>query len=272
MQAVAPDGTVTCQNLTTNATTATTAGTITGKITGSQITGAITTATVPGSQLTGAITTATLPGSQLTGPLTYPDGSQTMAGATCGGEGDVAVVHSGKWVCRSALPHYVDNGDGTVTDNVTGLMWEKKLASSDASCLSGTQSSRNVRCVQNLYVWSATVPNPDGTLYSDFLAKINLNSSLAGNTACFANRCDWRIPTIVEVQGILLAPNPNCPSSPCIDATFGPTQASGYWSSSSSASSPNSAWYVSFADGTVDFITKSPVFVGFYARAVRGGR
>jgi len=40
---------------------------------------------------------------------------------------------------------YVDNGDGTVTDNTTGLMWEKKLVSSNAACTSATQASRDAR-------------------------------------------------------------------------------------------------------------------------------
>ena len=64
---------------------------------------------------------------------------KAASGFNCLVDGDVAVVQGGQWVCRSALPHYVDNGDGTVTDNETGLMWEQKLASSDAACTSATQ-------------------------------------------------------------------------------------------------------------------------------------
>ncbi len=64
---------------------------------------------------------------------------------------DVAVLYNGAFVCKSTVPHYVDNGDGTVTDNQTGLMWEQKLASADSRCTSGTQASNDVRCVQNTY-------------------------------------------------------------------------------------------------------------------------
>jgi hypothetical protein len=35
-------------------------------------------------------------------------------------------LYNGAFVCKTAVPHFVDNGDGTVTDNVTGLMWEQK--------------------------------------------------------------------------------------------------------------------------------------------------
>ena len=34
-----------------------------------------------------------------------------------------------QWVCADFVqpqPRFVDNGDGTITDNQTGLMWEKK--------------------------------------------------------------------------------------------------------------------------------------------------
>ena len=90
-----------------------------------------------------------------------------------------------------------------------------------------------------------------------------------GPGTCFANHCDWRIPTVVELKSILLGPYP-CGTSPCIDPTFGPTQASSYWSSSSLAA-PGYAWYVYFNDGNVgssDFFKD----LALYARAVRGGR
>jgi len=45
---------------------------------------------------------------------------------------------------------------------------------------------------------------------------VHLTWSAARNPAagvCFAGHCDWRLPTIVELQTILLAPNP-CGSFP----------------------------------------------------------
>src|SRR6059058_1782366 len=55
---------------------------------------------------------------------------------------------------------FVDNGDGTVTDNQTGLQWEQKVAVS--SCL---------HCVNDTYIWSSSGTAPDGTAFTSFLAK-----------------------------------------------------------------------------------------------------
>src|SRR5437870_3351025 len=44
---------------------------------------------------------------------------------------------------------FVDNGDGTVTDNQTGLQWEQKVAGS--SCL---------HCVNDTYIWSSSGSAP----------------------------------------------------------------------------------------------------------------
>ena len=42
---------------------------------------------------------------------------------------------------------FVDNGDGTVTDHQTGLMWEKKLAANNArgECANETQAFRSIQ-------------------------------------------------------------------------------------------------------------------------------
>jgi hypothetical protein len=73
----------------------------------------------------------------------------------------------------------------------------------------------------------------------------------AGGTTisgCFAGHCDWRLPTSAELQTILLAPFP-CGTNPCIDPIFGPTQSFDYWSATTFAGNPLSAWNVTFSDG-----------------------
>jgi hypothetical protein len=133
--------------------------------------------------------------------------------------------------------------------------------------------------VNNSYSWSSSGTAADGTLFTTFLATLNggdYTSPSAGQdvsngpTVCFANHCDWRIPTIAELKTIIETSAPGCHSgSACIDPAFGPTQASYYWSSSSWAVDPNDAWFVFFSYGNVSHYLKT---TGNYARAVRSGR
>lgn len=216
------------------------------------------------------------------GPPGPPGPSGThLASLNCTEEGDKAVFTGLTWVCESDLPRFVDNGDGTISDNETGLMWERKLAANGTeggNCADADQSNRDVRCVQNIYTWTGDLSGfgtaADGTLYTDFLAGMNPDLSIASTDdtsqslrSCLAGHCDWRVPNIVELQTIQLAP---CESSPCIDTAFGPTK-TGYWSSSDSVSGPtNGAWDVSFyREGTIFLSNKANVA---HARAVRGGR
>lgn len=163
---------------------------------------------------------------------------------------------------QTCLSRYVDNGDGTVTDNQTGLMWEKKSVSGD------------VHDINKSWTWSTGAPwNPDGTLYSDFLAtlnaELNVNSDPINKSSCFANHCDWRIPKVVELQSIFAASYP-CGISPCIDPTFGPTQTLGTWSSTAASGLPGSAWLVVFYSG--GYLYTDHETTGAFARAVRSGR
>jgi len=146
---------------------------------------------------------------------------------------------------------FEDNTDGTVTDWLTGLQWEKKT--DDAT----------IRDKDNSYTWSATPPSTaaDGTAFTTFLPALN-------SGGCFVGQCDWRLPTISELQTILLAPYP-CATSPCIDqAVFGPTVADFYWSATTYAYYPLNAWGVGFGNGGV---FTNPKFNGIYVRAVRSG-
>jgi len=157
---------------------------------------------------------------------------------------------------------FVDNGDGTITDNQIGLMWEKKTGTI------GTANLSDVHDVNNTYTWT--------TGFTSFLATLNNGASTDGGattpiTGCFANYCDWRLPSIVELQGIVDSSATGCGSgsgSACIDPIFGSTQSGIYWSATTFAGNPVSAWDVDFSNGTVDGDNKAG---GGYVRAVRSG-
>ena len=90
-------------------------------------------------------------------------------------------------------------------------------------------------------------------------------------TGCFAGHCDWRLPSIVELQGIVDATQGVCAggSGACIDPAFGPTTATLYWSATSDSGTPDSAWIgVFYEGGPVSAGTKGSLFS---VRAVRGG-
>jgi len=180
----------------------------------------------------------------------------------------LVTASNGTQTCQS---RYVDHGDYTVTDNQTGLMWEKKYdPSALIICQIGDSSCPPVppdpiHNINNTYFWSASGTAPDGTLFTRFLAALNLDQSSNTRTTCFANHCDWRVSNIVELQTIVAF----CSGPACIDPVFGPTQPAGYWSSSSLAGDPLSAWYVLFSVGAATNGVKPGEA---YARAVRGGR
>jgi len=199
----------------------------------------------------------------------------TACGDGGGGGGGTPAAGGGAAVACPANPptRFTDMGDRTVCDSQTGLMWEKKTGTPGAVVVCGALCP-DPHDVNNTYTWSAATPftEPTGTLYSDFLERLNdLKTPNDGTaTLCFAGHCDWRVPTIGELRSILEAPRPNCTAFPCIAPGFpGPTQASSYWSSSSLASDPVLAWFVVFDIGDVVNASKS---FGQYARAVRGGR
>lgn len=164
---------------------------------------------------------------------------------------------------------YVDNGDGTITDTKTGLMWEKK--SDDGS----------IHDKDNTYTWSGSSYGStnvfDGTVATTFLAALNSSGGFAGHT-------DWRLPNRKELDSLTnldiaypapstYAPfNTNCgvnsTGNPgCTVTTCSCTVCGGYWTSSTYAEFPHYAWYADFCGFTsVHVKNYSP-----YVRAVRGG-
>jgi hypothetical protein len=156
-------------------------------------------------------------------------------------------------------PRFRDNGDGTVTDRLTELQWEKKTN------LDGTPNFADPHDADNKYTWSADaggLNGANGTAFMDFLRTLNSGT-------CFVGQCDWRLPTRVELLSIVSPAFPRCSKSPpCIDPVFGPT-AKFYWSATTDAPNTDSAWIGSFSKGFV--APDGYKGIDLYVRAVRGG-
>lgn len=162
---------------------------------------------------------------------------------------------------------FVDNGDGTITDTKTALMWEKKTGTLQAFVFCTDVPCPDPTEVENLYLW-------DG-VNNDFLERVN--GKVCETTVCdpLAGHTDWRLPTIQELQKIVDPSRPGCDGSDlltaCINPIFGPTAPVWYWTSSrDDIGVGTNLWAVSFfTDGqTVPQTEDTPA----YARAVRNTR
>src|SRR5437773_42892 len=66
---------------------------------------------------------------------------------------------------------FVDNGDGTVTDNETGLIWEKKTGTVGTAVNCATTTCSDPHDLNNTYTWSSSGTAADGRAFTDFLSR-----------------------------------------------------------------------------------------------------
>jgi hypothetical protein len=180
----------------------------------------------------------------------------TISGSTLSGTGPAGTTISGTIDCSNA------EASGSIS--TSGLV----IGSWSAS----TRYCADPHDANNAYTWSATGVAPDGPAFGGFLAQLNNCASTNGSaiTGGFAAHCDWRLPSIVELTGIV--DQLSCDSGACIDQTaFGPTASDGYWSATTDAPLPSQAWYVDF--GHFGEANEDGVKSGdpFFVRGVRSG-
>jgi len=133
-------------------------------------------------------------------------------------------------------PRFIDNGDGTVTDHLTGLIWLK-----NANCF-------------GLKSWNDALD-----------ASNNLGDGACG-LSDGSSPGDWRLPNVRELQSLVDYGryNPALPSG----HPFTNVQSSYYWSSSTHALITYYAWSVHMSNGRVHHSSKGSYS---YVWPVRGG-
>lgn len=165
---------------------------------------------------------------------TYTRNSNTVWGVWIRSSGtssgqNTGVTRTARCIAGSAqnpLIQFVDNGDGTVKEKHSGLVWQK--------CSVGQTNNASCSGVASTVQWTTAL-----TTCSSL--------SLAGKT--------WRLPSIKELTTIV---NSTVASGAAIDTTVFPsTVANGYWSSTTRAADSVAGWIANFTDGSVLFETKT---------------
>ena len=188
------------------------------------------------STLLVAILTIFLPTISLAETVTTQKTDQTSLDCSFVKQNDI----KGKDIDNMPGIRYIDNGDGTVTDNNNSLMWLK-----DAGCF-------------GLMTWDKS---------SEMITSFN-NSS--GNFDCEdykAQYTDWRLPDIKEFEALLNIDEPKV-FEWLNDNAFCNVQPQWYWSSTPCGCSAGSAWYVSLWKGKV-YTSISPYNFDLYVWPVR---
>jgi hypothetical protein len=201
---------------------------------------------------------------------------------------------------RTPTPRFIDNGNGTITDRQTGLMWEKKDRSGNLLHDQGNSWQWAGRCSISNALCQTTDFN-SGPCTTQTGGALGCAKCGAGEGSCifnvavpmwslpptlnsgnFAGHNDWRIPTDAELQTLLDTNAPGCtepPALPCVPAAFNNNCTPGcaltscsctaineYWSATTFIGDPQGARYVDFGLGFANFYGKDS---GFRLRAVR---
>jgi hypothetical protein len=140
---------------------------------------------------------------------------------------------------RGAGMRYALNGDGTVTDLNTAMMWSLKT---DDSGLHDKDDS---------FLWSDAAAESAW----DWLEDVN--------TDALGGYSDWRLPNVRELESL----TDIGAAGPMIPSDFANTISGPYWTSTTSATATSDAWSVDFSTGAVTPTGKDQAG---YVRAIRG--
>jgi hypothetical protein len=145
----------------------------------------------------------------------------------------------------SPTPRFTDNNNGTVTDNLTGLIWMKNASNDNGASGFGPQTWAQALSA------AATLANGSHDL---------TDGSKAG---------DWRLPNLREL--LSLVDYGQIPYALPAGHPFVGVQGSWYWSSTTYNGGTNtgSAWYIYFNTGDLSYGDKTNVT---YVWCVRGGK
>lgn len=141
---------------------------------------------------------------------------------SCEGTGQDGEYQAG---VPSPEPRFTDNKNGTVTDNLTGLIWLK-----NANIFGEVMRDEAIEKARSIESGSCDLS--DG--------------SKAG---------DWRLPNVNELESLLQFDNPSGPAVASPNP-FTNLQVANYWSSTSVAAFPELGWYVAMAVGPPVFDLK----------------
>ncbi len=176
-----------------------------------------------------------------TGEITCYDSSGNPIACTGTGQ-DGALQKGVAW----PSPRFTDNGNGTVTDNMTNLIWLKNANCTDT--IGGIAKGSNLTWA-NALTWSNNLASSSCGL---------TDGSVAG---------DWRLPSDTELKSLVDASK----SSPPLPTghPFLNVQSFAYWSATTYAPNTTDAWYVYMGDGFVSYSSKAN---SSYVWPVRGGQ
>jgi hypothetical protein len=153
-------------------------------------------------------------------------------------------------------PRFTNNGNGTVTDHLTGLIW-----------------LTNANCANAIRDWLLALSdvvslNTDGKMNSNVCNDISKGGS---------HQTDWRLPNVKELLSLIdwaffdpaLSNAAGTAKWTNAGDAFIGVQSGFYWSSTTIAGYPGDAWRVYLSSGTVGYANMSN---GQYVWPVRGGQ